>query len=215
MSVERFLTGKPETVRKLNALVDAVKSLQNLNGDVFIRTANTPAGTTIRLNFAAVLERIMKNQEHKRNIYLISLASIGSGNIQYNLVSGVLTKILINIAFQDPDSMLDAGNNRIVIPEDGYYTVHGFVRFANAVVDKDYELWVMDQVSNVPLRLWQHSATGETEPFLAGSNAMYMDSGTQLSLYARQTTGVDTVNVDGLGTGLSVMGHPVSGSKIP
>ncbi len=61
MTVERFLTGKPETVRKLNALVDAVKSLQNLNGDVFIRAANTPAGTTLRLNFAAVLERIMKN----------------------------------------------------------------------------------------------------------------------------------------------------------
>ncbi len=31
MTVERFLTGKPETVRKLNALVDAVKSLQNIN----------------------------------------------------------------------------------------------------------------------------------------------------------------------------------------
>ncbi len=61
MAVERFLTGKPETVRKLNALVDAVKSLQNINGDIFIRTANTPAGTTIRLNIAAVLERIMKN----------------------------------------------------------------------------------------------------------------------------------------------------------
>ena len=61
MIVERFLTGKPETVRKLNALVDAVKSLQNINGDVFIRAASTPAGTTVRLNIAAVLERIMKN----------------------------------------------------------------------------------------------------------------------------------------------------------
>ncbi len=61
MTVERFLTGKPETIRKLNLLVDAVKSLQNLNGDIFIRTANTSAGTTIRLNIAAVLERIMKN----------------------------------------------------------------------------------------------------------------------------------------------------------
>ncbi len=62
MTVERFITGKPETVRKLNALVDAVKSLQNLNGDIFIRAANTPAGTTVRLNFAAILERIMKNR---------------------------------------------------------------------------------------------------------------------------------------------------------
>ncbi len=61
MVVERFTSGKLETQRKLNLLVDAVKSLQNLNGDVFIRTANTPAGTTVRLNIAAVLERIMKN----------------------------------------------------------------------------------------------------------------------------------------------------------
>ena len=61
MSVERFLTGKPETQRKLNLLVDAIKSLQSLNGDIFIRAANTPAGTTVRLNFPAVLERVMKN----------------------------------------------------------------------------------------------------------------------------------------------------------
>ncbi len=61
MTVERFLTGKSETIRKQNLLVDAVKSLQNLNGDVFIRAVNNPAGTTIRLNIAAVLERIMKN----------------------------------------------------------------------------------------------------------------------------------------------------------
>lgn len=61
MTVERFVTGKFETQRKLNLLVDAIKSLQNINGDVFIRVANTPIGTTIRLNFAAVLERIMKN----------------------------------------------------------------------------------------------------------------------------------------------------------
>ncbi len=63
MAVERFLTGKSETIRKQNLLVDAVKSLQNLNGDVFIRAVNNPAGTTIRLNIAAVLERIMKNSE--------------------------------------------------------------------------------------------------------------------------------------------------------
>ena len=63
MFVERFITGKPEQNRKLNLLVDAVKSLQNLNGDVFIRAANTPAGTTVRLNFAAILERIMKNSK--------------------------------------------------------------------------------------------------------------------------------------------------------
>ncbi len=61
MTVERFLTGKPETIRKQNLLVDAVRSLQNLNGDIFIRAANTPAGTTVRLNIAAILERIMKN----------------------------------------------------------------------------------------------------------------------------------------------------------
>ena len=63
MTVERFTSGKPETQRKLNLLVDAVRSLQNLNGDIFIRAANTPAGTTVRLNIAAVLERIMKNSE--------------------------------------------------------------------------------------------------------------------------------------------------------
>jgi len=61
MTVERFTSGKLEQNRKLNLLVDAVKSLQNLNGDIFIRVANTPVGTTIRLNFAAILERIMKN----------------------------------------------------------------------------------------------------------------------------------------------------------
>lgn len=63
MAVERFTTGKPETQRKLNLLVDAVKSLQTLNGGPFIRAVNTPVGTTVRLNFAAVLERIMKNSE--------------------------------------------------------------------------------------------------------------------------------------------------------
>ncbi len=63
MTVERFTSGKPETQRKLNLLVDAVKSLQNLNGDIFIRAANTPAGTTVRLNFAAILERIMKTNK--------------------------------------------------------------------------------------------------------------------------------------------------------
>ncbi len=62
MTVEKFTSGKPETQRKLNLLVDAIRSLQTLNGDVFIRAANTPVGTTVRLNIAAVLERIMKNK---------------------------------------------------------------------------------------------------------------------------------------------------------
>ena len=188
MSVERFLTGKPETQRKLNLLVDAIKSLQSLNGGVFIRAANTPAGTTVRLNFPAVLERVMKNRRGIRNIYLCDGAGIGSGNTQDNLISGVYTKILLNIVYKDPDSMLDIVNNRVVIPEDGYYTIHGFLRFINAVADKDYELIIFDQFSDVPLRLWHHSATGETEPFLAGSNTTYMAAGIQLSLYSQYLT---------------------------
>ncbi len=61
MALNRFTEGNAETVSMLNSMVDAVNSLLNLNGDIFIRAVNTPAGTTVRLNIDEVLLRIMKN----------------------------------------------------------------------------------------------------------------------------------------------------------
>lgn len=56
---EEFFEGSPELVRKLNILVAAIKNLLAMNGDTFIRVNNTPAGTTFRLNFNAVKERML------------------------------------------------------------------------------------------------------------------------------------------------------------
>ncbi len=116
MSVERFLTGKPETVRKLNLLVDAIKSLQSLNGDIFIRAANTSIGTTVRLNFPAVLERIMKNYRPFRHGY--SLGFHGGGS-SLPVANETLTTIPIDFTTSDPDSWL--ASDGFVVPYDGIY----------------------------------------------------------------------------------------------
>ncbi len=116
MTVERFLTGKPETLRKLNLLVDAVTSLENLTGDVFIRTANTPVGTTIRLNFAAVLERIMKSKRPFGHGH-IAMRFTGSEP----LPSSTPTLIPINSIVSDPGGWYDPINFGFIVPSDGMY----------------------------------------------------------------------------------------------
>ncbi len=64
---ELFTSGSSEAVRKLNLLVADIRALQNLTGDVFIRTNVSPLGTTVRLNFGAILDRIMKNRSEERS----------------------------------------------------------------------------------------------------------------------------------------------------
>ncbi len=128
MTVERFLTGKPETIRKQNLLVDAVRSLQNLNGDVFIRAVNTPVGTTVRLNIAAVLERIMKNSgtpfRHGHALGQYTPANLGSGE-SATVPHSTLTTIPINFSISNPDGWLDTDTGIFTVPVDGIYFVSG------------------------------------------------------------------------------------------
>ncbi len=128
MVVERFTSGKLETQRKLNLLVDAVKSLQNLNGDVFIRTANTPAGTTVRLNIAAVLERIMKNSGGGGLIEVCKMSLSGTQNAPANL----LTQITLDTIIYDDTSGGDIANNRINITSAGLYAIIARAAIAHA-----------------------------------------------------------------------------------
>lgn len=58
--VEYFIEGSPEALNKLNALVDAIKSLQAMTGDQFIRVNKTPVGIAFSLNFNAIRAQTMK-----------------------------------------------------------------------------------------------------------------------------------------------------------
>ncbi len=171
MSVERFLTGKPETVRKLNLLVDAIKSLQSLNGDIFIRAANTPAGTTVRLNITAVLERIMKNSgtpfRHGHALGRFTPANLGSGESAI-VPHSTLTTIPINFSTSNPDGWLDTDTGIFTVPIDGVYFVSGgfIIDFGNL---HDEHAWVAvnggGNVISTPTVTRPVSAPGDIEFF--------------------------------------------------
>lgn len=58
--LERFTQGPPETVRKLNALVDAVNQINVMTGDGIIKVRRTPDGIVFTADIQAIQEKMPK-----------------------------------------------------------------------------------------------------------------------------------------------------------
>ena len=59
MKIDRFTQGKPDTVRKINEIVDAVNSLLHMTGDGFVNVQRSPTGTTLSLSMNELKTRFM------------------------------------------------------------------------------------------------------------------------------------------------------------
>lgn len=58
INLQRFTRGHPETVRRLNALVDAVNQLNHMTGDGLVTVKRTPGGLVLGANIPAIQEKI-------------------------------------------------------------------------------------------------------------------------------------------------------------
>lgn len=61
-NINRFTQGNPETVRRLNQLVDALNSINNFVGDGLIKVQRSPNGYAFSLNMDGVNARIIKQR---------------------------------------------------------------------------------------------------------------------------------------------------------
>lgn len=61
-NIRRFTQGQPETVQRLNQIVDALNSINNFVGDGLIKVQRSPSGYTFSLNMDGVNARIIKNK---------------------------------------------------------------------------------------------------------------------------------------------------------
>lgn len=62
MSIRRFSQGNANTIIRMNELVDAVNSLNNVVGDGLIKVKRTNSGYTLSLNMDGVNARVIKQR---------------------------------------------------------------------------------------------------------------------------------------------------------
>jgi len=74
--IDKFVDGPPETVRRLNLIVEACNAFKNLQGDDLIRAFHTSFGATLRLNIDEVYRRMPKYNDGGGDGAPVSIAEV-------------------------------------------------------------------------------------------------------------------------------------------
>lgn len=119
---------------------------------------------------------------------------------QLNLVSGVLTKVLLDGEHYDAGDDVDIENNRVIIPVTGDYSISAQITWigSSLVADKAYLLVIRkngldgtELIGN-----WTHASLAH---YLANSvsDTIHLTVNDYIELYATQYSGVNTVDIYG------------------
>jgi hypothetical protein len=108
---------------------------------------------------------------------------------------GTPTKVLLNNPVTDTSGALNLSNNRIVIPETGYYALEGAVYFA--LGNTNTRIRAAIYVNGIEVRLTLHSGNSNgTAGIQVIASAQKLNKGDFVELFAGQETGA-SVNVGG------------------
>lgn len=59
--IQKFKQGNPETVRRMNEIVEALNTLIAISGDDYVRVTKNSAGTSLGLNINKIIQKVPKN----------------------------------------------------------------------------------------------------------------------------------------------------------
>lgn len=124
---------------------------------------------------------------------------------QENLVSGAITKVLLNAEDYDIGSDFDIVNNKFVAPINGFYQICAVInwRDQDMVANKRYMGFVY---KNGAILLKNSTHLSETNKSLSNcfSDMVYLLANDYIELYAHHETGANTADVEGVITGTSL-----------
>jgi len=114
-----------------------------------------------------------------------------------NITSGVITKILFDDIIPGyTDGIEDTVNNRLVPGVPGSYLICGQISYTEIVPTKNYELKLQEN-GVIIHQMYEHSSIILGELTLCFAKIIIVNLDTDFyELYARQNTGVDTIDIE-------------------
>jgi len=132
------------------------------------------------------------------NIANTAKASAYMGSNQLNLTSGSATKVVFDTENYDPGSNYDPTTNyRFTAPVDGFYLVDARITWlgSSLVVDKRYTMFIYKNGASVAWTFNHASLVTAISSQI--TEILELSAGNYIEIYARQDSGVDTVDIDG------------------
>ena len=131
-------------------------------------------------------------------INITAKSSARMGSSQLNLTSGSATKVVFDTENYDPGSNYDpATNYRFTAPVDGFYLIDARITWlgSSVVLDKRYTMFIYKNGGSVAWTFNHASLVTALSSQI--TEILSLSANDFIEIYARQDSGVDTVDLDG------------------